>query len=64
YPGKTDKPKREVWLNERCTQLKHDSKAVEALIEEMEQLAKADSTPKCNSSIHAVSRSALPKNTA
>ncbi len=40
YPGKTDKPKREVWLHERCTQLKHDSQAVEELIEEMEKLAK------------------------
>ena len=34
YPGKTDKPKREIWLNERCTRLKHDSGAAEALIGE------------------------------
>ncbi len=46
YPGKTDKPKRDSWLNERCTQLKHDSKAVEALIAEMEQLAKKKSLTK------------------
>ena len=46
YPGKTDKPKRDSWLNERCTQLKHDSKAVEALIAEMEQLAKKTSLTK------------------
>jgi len=46
YPGKTDKPKRDIWLNERCTQLKHDSKAVEALIAEMEQLAKKKSLTK------------------
>jgi len=43
YPGKTDKPKREIWMNERCTQLKHNSKAVEELIAEMEQLAKKKS---------------------
>ncbi|MEE9412199.1 MAG: hypothetical protein V3V22_04010 [Methylococcales bacterium] len=46
YPGKTDKPKRDSWLNERCTQLKHDSKAVEALIAEMEQFAKKKSLTK------------------
>ena len=46
YPGKTDKPKREIWLNERCTQLKHDSKAAEELIAEMEQLAKKKSLSK------------------
>ena len=46
YPGKTDKPKRDIWLNERCTQLKHDSKAVEALITEMEQLAQKKSLRK------------------
>jgi hypothetical protein len=38
YPGKTNKPKREIWLNERCTQLKHDSKAVKKLITEMHRL--------------------------
>lgn len=46
YPGKTDKPKRDSWLNERCTQLKHDSKAVDALIAEMEQFAKKKSLTK------------------
>ena len=46
YPGKTDKSKREVWLNERCTQLKHDSKAVEELIAEMEQLTNKKSLTK------------------
>ncbi|MCK5354060.1 MAG: ISKra4 family transposase, partial [Methyloprofundus sp.] len=46
YPGKTDKPKREIWLNNRCTQLKHDSKAVEELITEMEKLAKKTSLTK------------------
>ena len=40
YPGNTDKPKRAIWLNEQCTQLKHDAKAVEALIAKLEQLAK------------------------
>ncbi len=46
YPGKTDKPKRDSWLHERCTQLKHDAKAVEALIAEMQQLAKKKSLTK------------------
>lgn len=46
YPGKTDKPKRDSWLNERCRQLKHDAKAVDALIAEMEQLAKKKSLTK------------------
>lgn len=46
YPGKTDKPKREVWLNARCTQLKHDSNAALALIAEMEQFAKKKSLSK------------------
>jgi len=46
YPGKTDKPKREIWLHKRCTQLKHDSQAVEELIEEMEKLAKKSSLTK------------------
>ncbi len=46
YPEKTDKPKREVWLNERCTQLKHDSGAVEKLINEMHRLGKKTSLTK------------------
>jgi hypothetical protein len=39
FPGKTDKPKREAWLHERCRQLKHDVGAVDAIITEMEKLA-------------------------
>ena len=46
YPGKTDKPKREIWLNERCTQLKHDSEAVEKLIDEMRRLTRKTSLTK------------------
>ena len=40
FPGKTDKPKREIWLSDRCKQLKHEEGAVDAIIAEMEQLAK------------------------
>ncbi len=32
YPGKTDKPKREIWLHERCTQLKHEHNSIEEII--------------------------------
>jgi hypothetical protein len=39
YPGKTDKPKRVIWLEERCKQLKREPGAVETLISEMEKLA-------------------------
>jgi len=46
YPGKAEKPKREIWLNERCTQLKHDSGAVEKLINEMNKLGKKTSLTK------------------
>lgn len=46
YPGKTDKPKREIWLNERCKQLKHVQGTVETLISEMEKLAKKNSLTK------------------
>ncbi len=46
YPGKTDKPKREIWLNERCTQLKHDSEAIELLIDEMQKLTRKKSLTK------------------
>ena len=46
YPGKTDKPKREKWLDERCTQLKHDSEAVEKLIAEMEKFTNKKSLGK------------------
>ena len=40
FPRKTDKPKREVWLHERCKQLKHQAGAVDNLITEMEKFAK------------------------
>ncbi len=43
---KQKKPKREIWLHERCTQLKHETKAVEELISEMEKLAKKTSLTK------------------
>jgi ATP-dependent Lon protease len=40
FPRKTDKPKREVWLHERCKQLKHQAGVVDNLITEMEKFAK------------------------
>jgi len=40
FPGKTDKPQREAWLHERCQQLKHDACSIDAIITEMEKLAK------------------------
>lgn len=43
YPGKTDKTKREVWLHERCHQLKHETGTAEKLITEMEKLSKKTS---------------------
>lgn len=46
YPNKTDKPKREQWLHERCTQLKHESDAVEKLITEMKGLLRKSSLSK------------------
>lgn len=46
YPGKTDKPKREKWLDERCTQLKHEAAAVEDIIAEMEKLSRKTSLTK------------------
>ncbi len=46
YPGKTDKPKRAKWLDERCTQLKNEANAVECLIEEMEKLSRKTSLGK------------------
>jgi len=46
YPGKTDKPKRTIWLAERCKQLKRDQGAVETLISEMEKLAQKNSLTK------------------
>jgi hypothetical protein len=46
YPGKTDKPKRTLWLDERCQQLKHQPDTAEALISEMETLARKTSLTK------------------
>ncbi len=46
YPGKTDKPKRALWLDERCKQLKHEPDAAETLISEMEKLAQKNSLTK------------------
>lgn len=40
FPGKTDKPKREAWLHERCTQLKHEAGAVDIIITEMHKFAR------------------------
>jgi len=34
YPQKTGKPQRQQWLAERCRQLKHDSGAAQAILEE------------------------------
>ena len=46
YPGKTDKPKRTIWLNDRCKQLKREPGAVETLITEMEKLSQKNSLTK------------------
>ena len=46
YPGKTDKPKRALWLDEHCKQLKHETGAVESLISEMEKFAQKNSLTK------------------
>lgn len=46
YPGKTDKPKRTVWLDKRCKQLKHQSGIAEVLIKEMEALSHKTSLTK------------------
>ncbi len=40
FSQKTAKPKRAAWLSERCHQLKHESGAVNALIQEMEGLTR------------------------
>jgi hypothetical protein len=40
FPGKTDKPKREIWLYQRCKQLKHEAGAIDSIITEMETFAK------------------------
>ncbi len=39
YPGKTDQPKREQWLQEQRHRLKHEPGAVDALIAEAERLS-------------------------
>ena len=46
YPGKTDKPKRTIWLDEHCRQLKHEQDAAEILINEMEKLTQKTSLSK------------------
>jgi len=46
YPGKTDKPKREIWLHEHCTQLKNHKNAVEDIIAEMKKLSRKTSLSK------------------
>ena len=46
YPGKTDKPKRTLWLDERCQQLKHQPDTAQALISEMETLSRKASLTK------------------
>jgi hypothetical protein len=46
YPGKTDKPKRDIWLKEHCELLKHESNAVEDIITKMEKLARKTSLTK------------------
>ena len=46
FPIKTDKAKREAWLNERCKQLKHNTGAIDAIIAEMEIFAKRKKLPK------------------
>jgi len=43
YPGKTDKSKRKIWLNEHCSQLKNDNNAAEQIITEMEKLKRKKS---------------------
>ena len=46
YPGKTDKPKRTLWLDERCQQLKHQPDTAETLISEMKALSRKTSLTK------------------
>lgn len=46
YPGKTDKPKREIWLHEHCSQLKHESDSAEKIIIEIEKLSTKKSLTK------------------
>jgi hypothetical protein len=54
YPEKTDKAKREVWLHDRCTQLKNEPGSVNNLIAEMEKLsAKTSLTKKIKKDLSA-----------
>jgi hypothetical protein len=46
YPKKKEKTKRDVWLHERCSDLKHTTGFVETLITEMEELDKKKSLTK------------------
>jgi hypothetical protein len=46
YPGKADKPKRTLWLEDRCQQLKNTSGSVKTIITEMETLARKTSLTK------------------
>jgi hypothetical protein len=46
YPGKTDKAKRTLWLEEKCKQLKHEPNTAKALMSEMEVLARKTSLTK------------------
>lgn len=45
HAGKTDKPKREAWLHERCKQLKHEETAVKNLMVEMEKFKRKKNLP-------------------
>lgn len=46
YPKKKDKIKRDIWLHERCSKLKHTTGFVETLITEMEELNQKKSLTK------------------
>jgi len=46
WPGKTDKPRREQWLHEQKSRLKHEPEAVNTLIEEAERLTRKKSLGK------------------
>jgi hypothetical protein len=46
YPGKTDKPKRTIWLDESRKQLNREPGALETLISEMEKMAQKTSLTK------------------
>lgn len=46
YPGKTDKPKRTLWFEERCKQLKNEPNTAKSIMSEMETLARKTSLTK------------------